>query len=1056
MHGRVTDPSGAGVVGAKIEATQVDSGLKRSATSGSDGGFTLTNLPVGPYRIETSATGFGTFSQSGLVLRVGDDLLVNASLQLGNLTQQVEVAGTPTDVQTENTSMSEVIDQQRMVNLPLNGRQATQLILLSGAAATAPAGDLATTKNYPSAVTISVAGGQANGTNFLLDGGDNNDAFSSVNLPFPFPDALQEFSVETTGLAARYGLHPGAVVNVVTKSGSNQFHGTLFEFLRNGNLNARNFFAAAQDTLRRNQFGGTVGGPILRNKLFFFFGYQGTQTRTTPPNTISFVPTAAMRNGDFSAFESASCKSSGVAGSLRNPSGGVFPGNVIPVSLLNPQALQILKYVPTSSDPCGRLTYGIPNPSSEHQYIGRVDWNQSSKHSFFGRYFIADYDNPPFFDGNLLNTTRAGLSDRSQTLTLGDTYSFTPNILNAFRATGTRLAISRGTASDVINPGTVGIPISVPIPNYLGLTVTNDFTVGGTIPSFWNNNSWQTADDVDWIRGRHHLSFGANWIHNQLNTVGAINMNGVFTFNGIFTGDSLADFMLGRLSDFNQGNPTGGNFRQNYIGLYAQDDIRLSSHLNVHVGLRWEPFLPEYDIFNRGANFSRSAFDTSMRSSQYVNAPPGLLFFGDPGVPKGYVQKRLNIFEPRLGFAWDPSGKGRQSIRGSYTIGYDTPEIFYQARFETNAPFGSTVDIPSPVGGLSNPFSGYAGGNPFPLPFPPPKTQVFSPAGVYVVQPSDLRPTYMQQWNLSFQQQIGRSWLATATYIGNKTTHIWAGTELDPAVYIPGTCGTTACSTTGNTNQRRVLYRANPATGAGYSSLAQTDDGANSNFNGMVLSLQHRFTNNYTVLSNYTWSHCLSSSNFAGDIAAPTYQNPYNRNADYGNCSFDVRQNFNLSLVASVPRFSNGWARTVLTGWQVAPIVTARTGFPYNPVTGTDASLTGVGLDRPNVLSDPYVKNLSTRLWANARSYAANVPGTYGNAGSYSLIGPNYFTIDVALSRIFTVREIHHLEVRSEFFNVLNHTNFTNPSGTLSSQNFGVLLAANDPRILQFALKYSF
>ena len=1056
IHGSVTDPTGAAVVGASIEVTQTDSGLHRRTQTGADGSFVLPNLPVGPYQFATTSNGFSAYQQTGIVLRVGEDLLVNAKLQVGNISQQVEVSGAATDVQTEDTSVSEVIDQKRMIDLPLNGRQATQLILLSGAATTAPAGDLNTTKNYPSSVTISVAGGQANGTNYLLDGGDNNDAFSNVNLPFPFPDALQEFSVQTTGLAARYGLHPGAVVSLVTKSGGNRFHRNLFEFLRNGDLNARNYFAASHDTLRRNQFGGTIGGPIRKNKLFFFFGYQRTETRTTPPNTISFVPTPAMLSGNFSAFDSASCRSTGTALQLKNPSGGTFANNFISPSLFNPTALQILKLIPSSNDPCGRVTYGIPNPSSESQYLGRIDWIHSEKHTLFGRYFISDYTNPPYYNGNLLNTTRAGLADRSQSLVLGDNYSLTATFLNSFHATGSRLAVNRGPASDMPNPNTFGIPISVPVSNYMGLSVSGDFTVGGTIASNWIDNSWQAADDVDWIRGRHHISFGANWIHNQLNTVGAINENGVFSVNGQFSGDAMADFMLGLLNDFSQGNPTGGNFRQNYIGLYAQDDIHATSHLNVHVGLRWEPFLPEVDTHNRGGSFSQSAFSAGTKSNVYVNAPPGLFFVGDPGIPKGYFHHQLNTFEPRVGFAWDPSGDGRQSIRGSYSIGYDTPELFYEARYETDAPFGSTIDIPSPAGGLSNPYVGYAGGSPFPLPFPPPKTQTFPSEGVYVVNPINMHPTYMQQWDLSYQHQAGKSWVVSATYLGNKTTHIWIGREIDPAVYIPGVCAGAACSSTKNTNQRRALYLQNPATGSFYSTIAQTDDGANASYNGVVFTAQHRFTNNYTFLTNYTWSHCLSSGNFAGDIAGPSYQNPNSRNADYGNCSFDVRHNFNLSIVAAVPKLGPVWANRVLGGWQLAPIFVAHSGTPFTPVMGVDNSLTGVNLDRPNAISNPYVQDLGTRRWITPAAYSANLAGTYGNAGAFSLVGPRFVNLDVSLSRVFSLKEMARLEARAEFFNVLNHTNFTNPTGSLNNQNFGVLLASGDPRILQFAMKLSF
>ncbi|HZT32562.1 MAG TPA: carboxypeptidase regulatory-like domain-containing protein [Bryobacteraceae bacterium] len=1060
IHGVVTDPSGSAVVGAQVTAEQGNSGLHRSTLSGGDGGFVLPNLPVGPYSLQVAAKGFSNYRQAGIVIQVGDNLAVNVSLKVGAVSEAVEVSAGATMVQTEDTSVSEVIDQRRIVDLPLNGRQPTQLILLSGAAANAPAGDLATSKNYPSSVTISVAGGQANGTNYLLDGADNNDAFSNVNLPFPFPDALQEFSVENTGLSARYGLHPGSVVNIVTKSGGNGFHGDLFEFLRNGDVNARNFFAPSHDTLRRNQFGGTVGGPVVRNKLFFFFGYQGTRTRTTPPQTISFVPTASILQGDFSAFTSAGCQANGKARTLMDPATGrPFPNNFVSPSQFNPQALALLKYVPQSNDPCGKITYGIPSPSGEDQYTGRVDWNVSEKHTVFARYFLSDYGNPPYYDGsNLLTVSRPGVDDRSQSLVIGDNYSIGPSLVNELHATGTRLSIHRGPPANTINPQTLGVNISAPIPNFLDVVLSNEFTIGCgvCIPSVFANNSVQLSDDLDWVRGRHHLSFGVDWIHNQLNTYGAFNINGVFTFNGQFTNDPMADFLLGRPSDFNQGNPTGGNFRQNYIGLYAQDDVRVNSRFSFHVGLRWEPYFPFTDIFGRGASFSRSAFDAGTKSQQYLNAPPGLFFLGDPGIPPGYINRRLANFEPRVGFAWNPDGQGKQSIRASYSVGYDTPEIFYESRFETNAPWGSSVDIPSPAGGFSNPYNGYPGGNPFPLPFPPSKSQFFPLEGVYVVQPLDLRPTYMQQWDLSYQRQIGKDWLLSATYLGNKTTHLWAGTELDPAVYLPGACSGQPCSTTKNTNQRRVLYREHPGTGVLYSTIAQTDDGANASFNGLILTARHRFSQNFTILTNYTYSHCLSSANFAGDIAGPSYQNPANRNADWGNCSFDLRHNFNASIVATTPKFAGKWTNRLLGNWQIAPLFVVHSGIPFNPVTGLDNSLTGVGLDRPNVTGSPYLRDLGTLHWLNGSAFAANPAGTFGNVGVNSLYGPGYFDIDAALSRFFQIVEGQRLEVRAEFFNLTNHPNFSNPTNSLQSSNFGKILAAGDPRILQFSLKYSF
>src|SRR5581483_3732914 len=306
IHGSVTDITGAPVANAQVKAIETDTGQAQSTQSATDGSYTLPTLPVGPYRLSVTAPSFKTYTQTGIILQVGNDVQVNARLELGTVNQTVEVSANAAMVETQNTSISEVIDERRIVDLPLNGRQATDLILLAGGASVPPGapGRFLTTHDYATATAVSVSGGQENGNNYLLDGGDHNDSHSNVNLPFPFPDALQEFSVQTDGVSARYGLHPYAVVNAITKSGTNQIHGDAFEFVRNGDLNARNFFAATQDSLRRNQFGGTVGAPIKKDKLFVFAGYQATRVRTAPPQTISFVPTQAALNGDFSTLES--------------------------------------------------------------------------------------------------------------------------------------------------------------------------------------------------------------------------------------------------------------------------------------------------------------------------------------------------------------------------------------------------------------------------------------------------------------------------------------------------------------------------------------------------------------------------------------------------------------------------------------------------------------------------------------------------------------------------------------------------------------------------------
>jgi hypothetical protein len=1066
IAGFVSDPSGANVAGALVTATQTATNAVRTTRTDSNGAYTIPNLPLGPYNVEVSASGFSTYLQSGILLSVGNDVTINVGLTIGNAQQQVRVTANASMVEAHDTSVSQVIDEKRVLDLPLNGRQVSTLIVLSGGAANATSvGDLVSTKNYGSTnisatAATSIAGGQGNGTNYLMDGGDNNDPFSAVAAPFPFPDAVQEFAVQTAGLSARYGVHPAGVVNIITKSGSNQYHGDLFEFIRNGDLNARNFFATAADPLKRNQFGGTVGGPVKRDRLFFFFGYQGTRIRTAPPQTLSHVETAAVLNGDFSTLESGACQSTGKAKAITNPATGVvFPGSQVPVSLFNPQALALLKYVPASTNPCGSVIYGIPNPQDENQYLSRADWTVSAKQTIYFRHFWTGLNNPaPAFGNNLLNTSRAGALDQSQSGIVSDTYTFSPTAVNTSHISLMRQVVNRTNAANNINPQTVGIDVSIAANNFTQMSISNYFAIGcGSCANYHAAHTGaQLADDFDWIHGRHHISFGANLIRTVVESDNIFTANGSWTFSGVSSGDALLDFMLGRPSAFTQGNPSVLSQRQFYIGAYVQDDFQVNPRLQVHFGLRWEPFLPSSDIYGRGYEFSPQNFAAGITSKVYLNAPPGLLYIGDAGVPSHYANNRYADFMPRAGFAWDTNGNGRQTIRGSYGISYDSPNLNFAAGEAKATPWGNSISLSSPANGLTNPYSAYPGGNPFPSPVPGPNVP-FPTAGTFLEVPPNIRPTYVQQWSVNYQLQLKANWLLTANYIGNKTTHLWASTEADPAVYIPGTCNGAACSTTSNTAQRRVLYLENPKTGVYYSTIAKSDDGANSEYEGLLASAQHRFANNYTLLANYTYSHCISEGYQGGDLTGPQYQNPYQR--DRANCPFDIRQIFNLSIVAQSPHFKDTWKRLLLNNWQLAPLATARSGLWFTPLTGVDNSLTGVGLDRPNVSGNPYNQNLSggTITWLNPAAFTANAKGTFGDAGAYSLHGPGNFDVDIALTRSFTLhRESQRLDVRFEVFNLFNRVNFSNPSATLSSAQFGTITAAGDPRILSLAMKLHF
>ncbi len=1058
VGGVVSDATGAMIAGAEVRIIETEKQLVRTTNTDDQGRYTLPNLPVGPYRLEVTASGFKTYVQPGILLQVGNNVQINVVMQLGALSEHVEVTATTGMVETRENTISQVIDERRIMDLPLNGRRATDLVLLSGAALQTGGGGMVGSKNYFSSVTISVAGGQQNGLNYLLDGGDHNDAMTNVNMPMPFPDALQEFSVQTSALPARYGLHPGAVVNAVTKSGGNGWHGDLFEFLRNGNVNARNTFAAQHDTLKRNQYGGTFGGKIIRDKLFFFGGFQGTKERSDPPQTINYVPTASVMNGDFSTLVSRTCVAGG-GRTLLDPATTTipktpFPNNQIPVSRFNPQAVTLVsKYIPQSADPCGKITYGIPRNWGEDQAIGRIDWVQSAKHTLYGRYFLAQYTIAPVFDGrNALTTTNPGNWERAQSLTIGDTYTFSGTTLNAFHATASRRRDNRGVAENYINPATIGLNVFAPLPNFLQVSVGNYWSIGcGTCSAgHFNSNSFHIADDVDVIRGRHHLAFGVDFLRDQFNFGNGWIENGSWSFNGQSTTDQLADYMLGLPNDFTQSNLLEMAARVPVLALYAQDSIKLSPRLTINAGLRWEPTFAVYDYFGHGTSFSLDAFNSGQKSQVFTNAPPGLLFYGDQGIPKAYFNDVLGLFSPRAGIVWDPSGDGKQTIRASGAILRDTAELFYSERLTTNAPYGSQIDIPSPSGGFTNPYAGYPGGNPFPMPSPPLKTFTFAPYSVFVNMPLNTKPTYTLQWNISYQRQITPNWLASIAYLGNKTTHVWVGEDINPAVYGPG-------ATTGNTNQRRLLYRRNPAVGSAYASIVQSDQGANSRYNGMLLSVQHRMANNFTLLFNYTYSHCISDGDFNGELAGNYYMDPNNRSRDRADCLFDVRHLTNTSLIASSPMKGNSVAAHILGGWQLAPIIRAATGAPINITSGTDRSLTGINLDRPNLaLANPFSVDPDPRVFLNPAAFVVNDFGTLGNLGRNAVHGPGRLNVDLSLSRSFRLTERLRLVARWEAFNAINHVNYNNPPTGKNSGNFGKIQGAADPRILQFSMKLHF
>jgi hypothetical protein len=1060
ISGTVKDQSGGVLPGADVTVVHTSTGVARSTVSDETGSFAMPSLPVGPYRLEVALSGFRTFVQTGIVLQVNANPVINAVLQLGELAETVSVEANASMVETRTPNISQVIENERILELPLNGRQVTDLVTLGGGAVQT---GVSSNQSMQGGVRISVAGGQSFGVAYTLDGAMHNNPYDGANLPLPFPDALQEIEIESSGVSASNSMKSGGAVNVVTRAGTNQFHGSGFEFWRNHRFNARNFFAVTADTLNRNQYGGTLGGPIVANRLFFFGGYQGTMTRSDPGDTIRFVPTPAMLAGDFTTIASPACNA-GRQIALSAP----FAGNRIDPRLFSPAAVRIAGRLPAAQNECGRITYGVPQQIDESQALGKADVQLTPNHSVFGRYMATTYDIPPahrLAPENVLTTTNAGFDNLAQSVALGDTLILGNNTVNAARLTVNRTAIAR-IHEPSFNAPSVGINVHSALPDFMVLTVTGGFTIGGNTQSLatFVTNSYQVSDDLNLVRGNHQFGIGGNvafWTVDQF----AINQDtGNFNFNGQATGLGLADFMLGRVSSFPQGSPTDWATKQVYLGAYAQDTWRVSPRLTLNAGIRWEPFFPLHLTSGAVYGFDIERFRQGVRSTSVPNAPVGLYYLGDPGFPDGAAVNRHWLqFGPRLGFAWDASGDGRMSVRGYYGIAYDFGVAQNLGNGASAPPHAFRVQLTSPAGGLDNPWQGIAGGNPFPY-VSDPNRAVFDQFGNFLpVNEYDMQPPQVHSWNLSVQRQLASDLMVSATYMGNHATHLWVQKSLNPAVYIPGgpcsIAGVTypTCSTTANTNQRRVLHLTNPQEGRFYGIIDANEDGGTSNYHGLLLSAQRRSARGLTLGSNYTWSHCIGDNTSLGANANinNAYVDPNNREFDRGNCDSDRRHNLNLTGVVETPSFESPALRALGTGWRVAAIYRITSGSYMTILSGQDRALTAAGGQRAQqILEDPFLDRDSLN-YLNPQAFAQPALGALGNMGRNNVEGPGNWQIDLALSRIFPVQTTR-LEFRVEAFNLTNRLIRNNPNANISQNTFGQITSAGDPRIMQFALKYVF
>jgi hypothetical protein len=1080
ITGSVVDSTGLAVPGAEIKVTQTETGVVRTATTGADGVYVLPNLPTGPYTLEATKQGFSTYVQRGIVLQVATSPTVEITLKVGSVSEQVQVEANAALVETQNAGVSQVIENQRILELPLNGRNPADLIQMIGTAVGFPQGSAAnaSSRSFQGVLGgegFSVAGGQSSSVSYQLDGATHNNPYDNLNLPLPFPDALQEFKVETSALTAQNGFHAGAAVSAVTKSGTNDLHGDVFWFLRNPKVNATNPFVTAKgpdgrrltDGQKRNQFGGTVGGPIVKNKIFFFAGYQGTKTRTTPASTEAFVPTADMLRGDFTTIASAACQA-GRAITMLSP----FVANRISPVSFSPAAVKIAAKLPQPQNACGNIRYVLPDRQDEWQLIGKGDVQLSPKHSVFGRYIATTQKKtPPYalLPDNILTTNVGGRDNLAQTMTIGDTYLVGPTTINSFRATFNRTAIHR-LHQPFFSAPQMGINAYSYQSDVMLMTVTGggNFAIGGGTESEsrFKTTTYQLGDDISLIRGKHQFAFGVNAALWNSASYANVRSPGVYSFDGTQTGLGMGDFLTGKLALLNASAPNTILMRQWYLGFYAQDTWKITPRLTLNAGLRWEPWFPQ--VITNGAiyNFSLDRFLKGTKSTVYQNAPAGLYYPGDPGFPgkSGQYHKPFDI-GPRVALAWDPKGDGKMSIRASYGMFYDFPNGQFFINSTIAPPFGDEVRNAFPAGGLDNPWTGFPGGNPFPVSFDP-KNAYFPILGPYLTLNYDMPATAVHAWNLSLQRQIGKDWLVSASYLGNETQHLWTSTQVNPGTLIPGapivaTCAanSTTQNCNANLNPRRLLSQLNPTAGAYYAAVDVFDPGGTQSYNGLLLSMQKRISGGLTVQTNYAWSHCIGdySQEFTTPNLASGYQFPNNRRADRGDCMFDRRSNFSVNAVYQTPKAGNRITGMITGAWKVAGIFRYITAPPLTALTGVDRNLTGnSATQRINqVLPDVSGGGFLTNFF-NPAAFANPNLGTNGNMGTYTLRGVGNGNLDMSLSRTFRVWENRAFDIRGDAFNLNNSFQRGQPTASFSSNQFGQISSAVNPRVLQFAAKFIF
>ena len=1049
IFGQVSDQTGAPLVGAKVRAANTLTNEVRNSVTNELGYYTFPELPVGIYTVTTEQQGFKTVVREGIALSLNRNARVDLRVDVGALTEHVSVVGDAALVETTTNEMGGLVDQRRLAELPLNGRNTLSLINLI------PGAQRLETGNAQGFVEnkANVNGQRMEDSNWLLDGGDNTSPLRNYGNDVPNPDAIQEFRVITNNYGAEYGRTAGAVVNVITKSGSNQFHGSVFEFLRNRALNARNFFQSSTLPLTQNQFGGTLGGPVVKNKTFFFGTYQGYRRRTTDFRNSALVPTATERAGDFSR----SVDRSGNLIVIKDPSSGqAFAGNIIPANRLSRVAQNFLNLaipLPNYSVTGPNGLYQVAGKGADNdQWLAKIDHQFSVHHKVSGAYFWSDSVERQRFVKEI-DFARREMKTRQQNLNMHEYWMISPTKLNHFRATFARSAGNRLVLPDNISMSGLGSNFS-PLPE--GPLMPPAVTVSGYFDASSVNGGPKTADHYNlsntfsWMRGRHDLKFGTEgWLRRLFDVSTNPRQAGEWTFDGTFSGNALADLMLGQVKQVVVGPQSYKSMSAWAWYWFVQDKVRLTSKLAMTLGVRYEldtwPVQP-LDLL--------VAWRPGQQSTCVPQAPRGVVFPCDAGIPRAGVPSDANNFAPRFGIAYDPFGSGKTILRMGYGISYTFSYFNALQDQQTSIPFAYQNTIRNTT--FETPYAPL-GGSPFPF-LTDSAHQSFPAGSNYGFQSADMRTGYVQQYNFSLQQQIGKDWSVEAAYVGNIGRKLMGRTDINSPVRRSD-------ANSSNINQRRPLWPV-------FQVINVRSGFINSSYNALQLRAEKRFSQGVTILASYTSGKWIDEASWYDDTS--NFADQRNIRLDRGLGEQNQAQVLAISWVwePRLPKGRSHLASALLGGWAMNGIASFYGGQPLRIRSDRDNDFDGYpNGDRPDVVADWKLspdrpRGEVVQAWFNPRGFAPNQSGKLGNLGRNVVIGPGFKGVDFGINKGTRVREGHQIQFRAEAFNLFNWVNLGDPETRITRATFGQITSSSvsttaatsqrDARVFQLGLKYMF